>query len=80
MTIYDPTNDNLRIKLIPSGSNQTTVQLFDLMGRCLFSKQVGKLTSPVTFTVPEGNVHQSPFITRVENDDGAYLKKRLPVR
>ncbi len=79
MTIYGPTNDNLRIKLIPTGSNQTTVQLFDLMGRCLFSKQVGKLTSPVIFTVPEGNVPQSPFITRVENDDGAYLKKRLPV-
>lgn len=80
MTIYGPTSDNLRIKLLPTGSNRTTVQLFDLMGRCIFSKEVGKLTSPVTFTVPEKNVPQSPFITRVENNDGSYVKKRLPVR
>lgn len=80
MTIYGPISDNLRIKLLPTGSNRTTVQLFDLMGRCIFSKEVGKLTSPVTFTVPENNVPQSPFITRLENGDGSFVKKRLPVR
>ena len=49
----------------PSSSDNTTIfQQFDLMDCCLFTRQLKNLSTPATFTIPEGNVLNSPFIAK----------------
>jgi hypothetical protein len=79
MMTFGPTGD-YRIRLAPSSGGKTSVSLFDMLGRCVFSRDIGNLTSPVNFTIPENNVPPSPFITKVQNEKGAVLRKEIPVR
>lgn len=53
---------NYRVSLAPSGEGKTTLQLFDMLGRCIFARQIDNITKPVTFTVPEERVPRSPFV------------------
>lgn len=52
---YGPSG-NYRISLEPSGGGTTTLQLFDMLGRCVFARQIDNITKPVSFTVPEDHV------------------------
>jgi hypothetical protein len=80
MTIYGQDNGNYRVTLSPSSGNQVNFQMFDLLGRCVFSKQINNITSPQTFTIPESNVPNSPFIAEATDKSGSYYKKQIPVR
>lgn len=79
MMTYGMSNGSYRVTLLPSTGGQTTMQLFDLVGRLLFTKQLDCVTSPVTFTIPEKNIPASPFIAKVKNKDGVLYKKEIPV-
>jgi hypothetical protein len=79
MMAYGPTGD-YRIRLAPAGGGKTSVQLFDMLGRNVFSKNIDNITSPVTFTIPENNVPQSPFIAKVKDEKGVSIKREIPVK
>jgi hypothetical protein len=80
MMTYGMPDGGYRVTLAPSSGGTTQMQMFDLAGRCLFSKQIENVTRPVSFIVPENNVPQTPFITKVSNSSGAAVKKELIVK
>jgi hypothetical protein len=80
MQIYGLSDGNYKVSLTPSSGNQVHFQMFDLMGRCVFSKQIENLTKPVSFTVPEGSVPNSPFIAKVKDGNETLYKKQIPVK
>jgi len=80
MTIYGQDNGNYRVTLSPSSGNQVNFQMFDLLGRCIFSKQINNITSTQTFTIPESNVPNTPFIAKVKDKKEVVYKKQIPVR
>jgi hypothetical protein len=80
MYIQGLSDGNYKVSLSPSSNNQVQFQMFDLMGRCIFSKQLENLKSPVTFTIPESNVPNSPFIAKVKDGNETLYKKQIPVR
>jgi len=79
MMTYGPTGD-YRITLAPVGGGKTSVQLFDMLGRNIFSKNIDNITSPMSFTIPENNLPQSPFIAKVKDEKGVSIKREIPVR
>ncbi|HEX2956890.1 MAG TPA: hypothetical protein VHO70_08655 [Chitinispirillaceae bacterium] len=80
MQIYGLSGGDYRVTLSPSSGNQINFQMFDLLGRCVFDKQIGNLNRPVTFTVPEENVPNSPFIAKVNDGNNSVVKKQIPVK
>jgi hypothetical protein len=80
MTIYGQDNGNYRVTLSPSSGNQVNFQMFDLLGRCIFSKQINNITSPQSFTIPEQNVPKSPFVAKFTDKNGSVYKKQIPVK
>jgi hypothetical protein len=80
MQIYDLPGGDYRVTLTPSSGNQINFQMFDLLGRCVFDKQIENLNRPVSFTVPEGNIPNSPFIAKVNDGNSTIVKKQIPVK
>lgn len=80
MRIFGQDNGNYRVTLSPSSGNQVKFQMFDLLGRCIFSKQINNITSSQTFTIPESDVPKSPFIAKFSDKNGSYFKKEIPVK
>ena len=80
MRIYGQNDGNYRVTLSPSSGNQINFQMFDLLGKCVFSKKINNLTTPQSFVVPGSNVPQSPFIAKVSDKNGSNCKKQIPVR
>ena len=58
----------------------TSIQIFDFLGRQVFKKMVNDVKEPMSFTVLSGDMPNSPFVARVNNQNGAYVKKGMPVR
>jgi len=71
---------NYNISLQPAGAGKTSVQLFDFLGRVVFDKTIDNITKPVTYTIPEKSLPQTPFIAKVKNGDVTAVKKEIPVR
>jgi hypothetical protein len=80
MQIYGLPGGDYRVTLTPSSGNQINFQMFDLLGRCVFDKQIENLNRPVSFTVPEGNVPNSPFIAKFNDGNNSIVKKQIPVK
>jgi hypothetical protein len=80
MQIYGLPGGDYRVTLSPSSGNQINFQMFDLLGRCVFDKQIENLNRSVSFTVPEGNVPNSPFIAKVNDGNNTVVKKQIPVK
>jgi hypothetical protein len=79
MIMFGPSND-YQITLQPTGGGKTSVQLFDMLGRLVFEKRIDDLTKPVSFSIPADQTSRTPFITKVQDQNGATLKKEIPVR
>ena len=79
MMTFGPAGD-YRVSLQPAGGGKTSLQMFDLLGRCIFTKTIDDLTRPVSFTVPAGNVPRTPFVARVRDENGASMQREIPVR
>jgi len=71
---------NYNISLQPAGAGKTSVQLFDFLGRVVFDKTIENITKPVTYTIPEKSLPQTPFVAKVKNGDVTAVKKEIPVR
>jgi hypothetical protein len=80
MQVFGLSGGDYRVTLSPTNGNQINFQMFDLMGRCLLTKQIDNITSPVSFIIPENSVPKSPFITKVNDGNQSFYKKQIPVR
>jgi hypothetical protein len=78
MMTYMPSGD-LRVNLQPV-SGGTSIQIFDMLGRQLFNETVQNINKPTTFNIPASGMPNSPFVARVNNGNGSYVKKGMPVR
>lgn len=72
-----PSGD-LRVDLKPAGGGRTSLQIFDMLGRQVFSKIFQNLNTPATFMIPSSRLPQNPFIAKIANDNGTFLKKEIP--
>jgi hypothetical protein len=80
MMTYGMSDGNYRVTLEPTSGGKTRMQLFDLVGRCIFSKQIDNISQLVSFTIPESSLPQTPFITKVSNSNGSVVKKEILVK
>jgi hypothetical protein len=69
-----------KVTLSPAPESGATFQLFDLLGRSIFTKKIESLSSPVSFSIPEGDVPGSPFVAKSSAGNGTTIKKILPVK
>jgi hypothetical protein len=79
MMTYGPTGD-YRVTIAPTGGGKTSVQVFDMLGRTVFSKNIDNIISPVSFTIPERGLPQSPFIAKVKDEKGMVVKREIPIK
>jgi hypothetical protein len=79
MMTFGPTGD-YRISLAPVSGGKTSVTLTDMLGRRVFSREVGNLTGPVSFTIPDNEVPPTPFVTKAKDERGTVVKKAIPRR
>jgi hypothetical protein len=73
-------NGDYRIKLAPAQGGKMSVRLFDMLGRTVFTRYIDRITAPVTLTISEGDVPPGPFITKVQDKNGAMVKREIPVK
>ena len=73
-----PSGD-FRVNLQPS-SGGTSVQIFDMLGRQVFNKIVQNIKESMSFNIPSRDIPNSPFVARVNNQSGSFIKKEIPVR
>ena len=75
---YMPSGD-FRVSLQPVSSG-TSLQIFDMLGRQVFSKNIHNIREPTSFIIPSYSMPNTPFVARVNNDNGSFVKKGVPVR
>lgn len=71
---------NFRVALQPVSGGKTTVQIFDMLGREIFHQTIPNVKSPTSFMIPSSDIPHSPFIAKVNNGNGTFVKKEIPVR
>ena len=71
---------DLKIKLTHSPTGGATISLFNLLGQQFFSQSISDLKKDVTFTIPSSSIPKSPIITQIQNDQGSFLAKSIPVK
>jgi hypothetical protein len=69
---------NFRINLAPSSNGQTSIQLFDMLGRLVFAKNIQEMKTQTSFVIPSSNIPKSPFMTKVNNGNGVFYQKEIP--
>jgi len=69
---------NFRINLAPSSNGQTSIQLFDMLGRLVFAKNIQDMKTQTSYVIPSTNVPKSPFMTKVNNGSGVFYQKEIP--
>jgi hypothetical protein len=69
---------NFRINLAPSANGQTSIQLFDMLGRLVFAKNIQDMKTQTSYVIPSNNIPKSPFMTKVNNGNGVFYQKEIP--
>lgn len=77
ITALMPSGD-LQIKLAPSGNGQISIQLIDMLGRLVFSKNIQDMKPRTSYLIPSNNVPKSPFMAKVNNGNGVFYQKEVP--
>jgi hypothetical protein len=72
-----PSGD-FRINLAPSSNGQTSIQLFDMLGRLVFAKNIQDMKTQTSYVIPSNNIPKSPFMTKVNNGSGVFYQKEIP--
>jgi hypothetical protein len=72
-----PSGD-FRINLSQSGNGQTSIQLFDMLGRLVFAKNIQDMKRQTSYVIPSNNIPKSPFMTKVNNGNGVFYQKEIP--
>jgi len=80
MQIYGLSNDAYRVTLTPESGNRLHFQIFDLLGRCTYSRTIGNISEPASFILSKEEVPETPFIAKTSNGKSATAKKVIPVR
>jgi hypothetical protein len=70
---------NFRVALQPAGIRKTTVQIFDMLGREIFNQTIPEVKSPTSFMIPSSDIPRSAFFAKVNNGNGTFVKKEIPV-
>jgi hypothetical protein len=78
MMAYMPSGD-FRVSLQPV-TGGTSIQIFDMLGRQIFQKSIQNIREPTSFIIPSSGMPSTPFVTRVNNNNGSFVKKGIPVR
>jgi hypothetical protein len=78
MMAYMPSGD-FRVSLQPV-TGGTSIQIFDMLGRQIFQKSIQNIREPTSFIIPSSGMPNTPFVTRVNNNNGSFTKKGIPVR
>jgi hypothetical protein len=76
---FGPTGD-MRVSLQPASGGKTSVQLFDMLGRIVYTKIVDNINQAVSFTVLSNQVPNSPFLSKVKNGNGTNVQTMFPMR
>jgi len=74
-----PSSSSMRVSLSPSSSG-TSIEMFDMLGKLVFSKNMSAIKSPTTFTIPTSGLPRSPIISKIENSNGRFIEKILPIK
>jgi hypothetical protein len=69
---------NFRINLAQSSNGQTSIQLFDMLGRLVFAKNIQDMKTQTSYVIPSTNIPKSPFMTKVNNGNGVFYQKEIP--
>jgi endo-1,4-beta-xylanase len=75
-----PTAGNYRFLFAPSNAGSASLQIFDILGRCIASGRIDNTAEPFTFTFPQNRAPHTPFIAKVSDKNGAYAQQKIPVR
>jgi hypothetical protein len=78
MMAYLPSGD-LRVSLQPV-SIGTSIQIFDMLGRQIFQKSIQNIRERTSFIIPSTSMPNSPFVAKVNNNNGTFVKKEIPIR
>jgi hypothetical protein len=70
---------DFRVTLEASKNGQTTFQIFDMLGRQVYCKFIQENKLKTSFIIPSQVIPNSPFVARVINSDGTYIKKEVPI-
>jgi hypothetical protein len=71
---------DLRVNLQPVGGGKTSIQLFDMLGKQVYSKTIENITQPISFIISSDQVPHSPFISNIENEHYAFQRKMILAR
>jgi hypothetical protein len=74
-----PSGD-FRVSLQPTTTGETSIQIFDMLGKQIFSQIVQNINSPKSFIVPSSGIPRSPFIAKVKSGEETFTKKEIPIR
>jgi hypothetical protein len=73
-------NGDYQIRLAPADGGKTSVKVFDMLGRNIFTKYIDEVRSPVTLTIPESGLPHTPFIAKVQDEMGVTVKREVPIK
>lgn len=68
---------DLRVTLEPATCSQMHVQLFDMLGRQIYSRNITPVTSKVSFTIPTHGMANNQFFVRVNDGNSNFIKKEI---
>jgi hypothetical protein len=74
-----PSGD-FRVSLQPTANGEASIQIFDMLGKQIFSQTVQNINSPKSFIVPSSGIPRSPFIAKVKSGEETFTKKEIPIR
>jgi hypothetical protein len=75
---YLPSGD-FRVSLQPV-TGGTSIQFFDMLGRQIFQKSIQNMREPTSFIIPSYSMPNSPFVAKVNNSNGSFVKKAIPAQ
>ena len=80
MRFYGFDDGQYKVNLSPVVGNSAVFQVYDLLGRCVMTKEIEDISAPVTFTIPRNITPNTPFIAKAKGSNGSELKKGVPVK
>jgi hypothetical protein len=58
----------------------SSIQIFDFLSRQILSKNIQNIREPASFIIPSSGIPNTPFISRVQNNNGSLVKRSIPIK
>jgi len=78
--MFGPSTDNFYLRINPTNSNDFSIQLFDLLGRLIYTHNLDNVTTPITISIPENKTPNSAIIAKIKGNSGSTSSRVLPIR